>query len=572
MADSAVHCSLLSTSERAPGLTANQYIDGWRYGNSMAAAPRTFTGIHPRVNEAKEFIEIAKDFKSGLELLREALSNSWDANASNTEISIDTALLPSTGRGRRKIRLNVTVQDNGDGMDEKELAYFFNLGDSHKPAGSIGTKGHGTKIYYKSSGIHVRTHRNGTTLEAETEVPPWDSLQSGVVPTYKYTISENRSHERGTTVNVQAFDSPPAEFSDVKSVAQYLQWNTICGWIKPVFYPGGARMMNVRIRLPDGSPPATYETRFFIPPQNTDLKVGTSKILKCFPPKIGVDCGETPTGERILVDYMAVLLGDQSRDFIPDSYNQTGLWYCKDYIMIERDNSLISEVSSGEYYYRSFLIFANCQQLDLTANRNEVRHDESFELALEGIRTLFAETWKDHFVQDFFKLKSLEEKTDKKARMEREMAERVSKYGKRPTLKASQTVPGLIKKVPRNEAETVLVLQALLSGSGKNLDFQIGEYNATQGTDAIIEYEDKGIRQTGWMEVVLSLDRLFAWTHDVDRIHKIVCWELGELKPEYKLPDGRVAKYEKVGSKHILHVDGETIPVYVLSEIVGYSP
>lgn len=538
----------------------------------MAAGSRTVTGIRPRVNEAKEFIEIAKDFKSGLELLREALSNSWDANATTVDISIDTFLLPATGRGRRKTRLNVTVQDNGDGMDETELGYFFNLGDSHKPAGSIGTKGHGTKIYYKSSGINVRTHRATTTLEAETEVPPWDSLQSGTVPTYRYTASDNKSHERGTTVNVTAFDSPPAEFSDVKSVAQYLHWNTICGWVKPLFYPAGARTMSVRIRLPDGSPPAIYNTQFFLPPQNIDLKAGTSKILKSFPPKLGYDCGETSTGERILVDYLPVLLGDQSRDFIPDSYNQTGLWYCKDYIMIERDNDILSEVTGGEYYYRSFLIFANCQQFDLTANRNEVRHDESYELAAEGIRTLFRETWNETFVQDFFKLKSVEEKTDKKARMEREMAERVSRYGKRPLLKVGQAVPGLIRKVPRNEAETVLVLQALLSGSNKNIDFQIGEYNATQGTDAIIEYEDKGIRQTGWMEVVLSLDRLFAWTHDVDRIHKIVCWELGDLKPEYALPDGRVAKYEKIGAKHVLHIDGETIPVYVLSEIVGYAP
>ena len=34
------------------------------------------TGIRPRVNEAKEFIEIAKDFKDAKEIIREALSNS----------------------------------------------------------------------------------------------------------------------------------------------------------------------------------------------------------------------------------------------------------------------------------------------------------------------------------------------------------------------------------------------------------------------------------------------------------------------------------------------------------------
>ena len=33
------------------------------------------TGIRPRVNEAREFLEIAKDFKDPKEIIREALSN-----------------------------------------------------------------------------------------------------------------------------------------------------------------------------------------------------------------------------------------------------------------------------------------------------------------------------------------------------------------------------------------------------------------------------------------------------------------------------------------------------------------
>jgi len=33
------------------------------------------SGIRPRVNEAREFLEIDKDFKNPKELIREALSN-----------------------------------------------------------------------------------------------------------------------------------------------------------------------------------------------------------------------------------------------------------------------------------------------------------------------------------------------------------------------------------------------------------------------------------------------------------------------------------------------------------------
>ena len=73
-----------------------------------------------------------------------------------------------------------------EGRDTSEIEDFFNLGDSNKPYGSIGTKGHGTKIYYKSLGIVVDTWKNGKHIHAETELPPWESLKGGIVPTYKY--------------------------------------------------------------------------------------------------------------------------------------------------------------------------------------------------------------------------------------------------------------------------------------------------------------------------------------------------------------------------------------------------
>ena len=46
------------------------------------------TGIRPHVNEAREFLEIAKDFKDPQEIMREALSNSWDAGAAKVNSKI----------------------------------------------------------------------------------------------------------------------------------------------------------------------------------------------------------------------------------------------------------------------------------------------------------------------------------------------------------------------------------------------------------------------------------------------------------------------------------------------------
>ncbi|MDG6913328.1 MAG: ATP-binding protein [Nitrososphaerota archaeon] len=529
--------------------------------------PRQVTGVRPKINEAREFLEIAKDFKHPQEILREALSNSWDANATQVSIDLQAMKIQRQGQGRRKERLNVTIIDDGDGMSEQELPYFFNLGDSHKPAGSIGTKGHGTKIYYKGSGVKVTTHRNGERIEA-TMKAPWESLQGGVVPQYDYILYSDGAPGRGTKIHVEEFDAKPSEFEDMNMVLGYLKWNTVCGSLSKLF-GRNPRNVSVTLRLPGAPSPILTSTEFDMPTTQEDLSKGTQDILKHFPPRQGIDAGATSSSQKVTVDFHATLLGVNARSFIPDYYNQSGIWFCKDDIIIERRNDIITDVTGGEYNYGSFLAFVNCQQFDLTANRNEIREDEAFELAYDTAKAAFKTIWEDAYTKQFLTLKSKEDETNKRSKAQKEMEVRFENYKKRPALAPASPIPGLPTKEPVNEAETVLVLQALISAGNKTIDFRLGEYSANAGTDAIIEFEDKGLPRPGWMEAVKSLDNLFKWDHDLNRIHKIVCWDLGNIKPKYQLSDGSTATYEKVGKKHVIHYEGEAIPVYVLSEIIG---
>jgi hypothetical protein len=68
-------------------------------------------GIRPRVNEAREFLEIAKDFKDPKEIIREALSNSWDAGASKATLRFDLVPIANT----RKKKIIVEILDDGEG-------------------------------------------------------------------------------------------------------------------------------------------------------------------------------------------------------------------------------------------------------------------------------------------------------------------------------------------------------------------------------------------------------------------------------------------------------------------------
>jgi hypothetical protein len=68
------------------------------------------TNIRPRVNEAREFLEIAKDFKDPREIIREALSNSWDAGATKVSIRFDLVSLAGTRRKRSACRFQTTAK------------------------------------------------------------------------------------------------------------------------------------------------------------------------------------------------------------------------------------------------------------------------------------------------------------------------------------------------------------------------------------------------------------------------------------------------------------------------------
>ena len=80
--------------------------------------------ITPTVDQTQEFIEIANDFSNPLDLVREAISNSFDAHATTIQILFD--IIKQFGESV----LRITIADNGDGMNRKGLQAFFDLGNS----------------------------------------------------------------------------------------------------------------------------------------------------------------------------------------------------------------------------------------------------------------------------------------------------------------------------------------------------------------------------------------------------------------------------------------------------------
>jgi len=537
------------------------------------------TGIRPRVNEAREFLEIAKDFKDPKEIIREALSNAWDAGASKAVLKFDLIQIPGT----RKKKIIVEIEDDGEGMSSvkregigtSEIEDFFNLGDSHKPYGSIGTKGHGTKIYYKSNGIIVDTWKNGKHIHAETEMPPWETLNKGIVPTYGYT--EDTIDGRGTKIIVDGFEGKQSEFESSDILIKYILWFTVLGSFGQYF--GSPKKMDVELKPINFPKPMSIPFGFKFPDENADLSKGTENYCKVFGPKT-IDCGETDEGRKITVEMIGAILGEANRGLVPRTYEMMGLWLCKDFIRVERNNLIIENVFGGQYFYRSLLLFANCQQFDLTANRNNIRSDqEEYDLAVKGIEQFLKDVQNNPATRAYFNAKKKEEENKKleefkeneekrKEEARKKIEQRLNEYKGRPDLSISNVVRAPLKE-PKSEAETSLLLQAMISSKHPGIDFVIGEYKTSYGTDLIVAYKNKGIDSLAWAEIVVTLENLFTWSHPPEGIHKVICWELGNVQEKQNFKDGKEAKLiKKDKGRYHLDVGSDTIEVYVLREII----
>ncbi|MGA8848202.1 MAG: ATP-binding protein [Dehalococcoidia bacterium] len=541
------------------------------------------TNLTPGVNKPREFLEIAKDFKDPKEIIREALSNSWDAGASKVTLKFDLIQIPGT----YKKKIVVSIADDGEGMSSlkrgeantSEIEDFFSLGYSNKPHGSIGTKGHGTKIYYKSSGIFVDTWKNGKHIRAETEVPPWETLKRGVVPTYRY--DEDVADGKGTKIVVDGFEGKQSEFKfdSLETLAQYILWYTVVGSFGQYF--GSPKRMDVELK-PANSPiptPILIPFGFKFPDENLDLANGSSKYCKIFGSKT-IECGRTSEETLVTVDVIGAILGEENRGAIAHTYEMMGLWLCKDFMKVERNNLIMEDVFKGQYWYRNMLIFANCQQFDLTANRNNVRTDqEEYYLAITGIRQFIEEIKNNLDSISYFKTKQEEDllrhlkaqqdkKTKDKEARKNELEKRLNEYKGRPDLNAPNVVLPPVKE-PRSEAETALLLQAMISSKHPSIDFRIGEYKTSEGTDLIVECTSKGIPSLNWAEIVGTLENLFAWSHPPEGIHKVICWELGRVQEKQAFTSGEEARLtKKRQGRYHLDIGTDTIEVYVLREIL----
>lgn len=213
---------------------------------------------------------------------------------------------------------------------------------------------------------------------------PWEKLNNGVLPEYDVTSVSTGEETEGNRIEITGFKSgqgfEPSSLTYNK-IEHYLKWKTLAGSTSHFFDPEGFRELEITIRLDRSIDPTRPELTTtnkleFSEEQRepTDSRFPAEEMCKHYKPReLHV---ETDSGESTTVQVVGMIGGKEARDQLP-TYGrhsaQFGVWLAKDHIKVERVNEAIAH--DNEFLH--FFFIANCQDIELSANREKIRNKSS---------------------------------------------------------------------------------------------------------------------------------------------------------------------------------------------------
>lgn len=487
--------------------------------------------IRPTVDETQEFIEIANDFSNPLDLIREAISNSYDAQANNIEISFDVV------KEYGESILRIIVADDGSGMSAQQLQNFFDLGNSTRrnDANTIGEKGHGTKVYFNSSRIEVETSNGETGFHAIME-HPFRKLYDRKIPIA--VVSENSDFIKGTKITIFGYNNNRRDRFTHQILKDYIGWFTKHGAVENQFIEFKTTV-SLRLRglgrddyedipqghyFPEDSKDINklFEQYLVKAPDYYSKKIVRTGTLKNFP-EVRFNAIFCLEGKYTKYSYNEMLRrpGYSAPKGAYTIQERYGLWMCKDFIPIQRKNEWITFKGSE---YTKFHAFTNCQDFRLTANRGSIDNtpSEILQDIQAEVRKIYEEIIKG---DEWTSMEWLEDEAQAFQTTEKEK-KNFEWWLKKVNRSNISTYDGLTLVEPERESGVFSIFLLLSQKKPDLFPFQVIDYDTHEGIDVIAK-GDRTTPITNARLFYVEFKRTLAgnFNHSFENLHSVVCWE-----------------------------------------------
>lgn len=491
--------------------------------------------IIPLVNQTQEFIEIANDFSNPLEIVRESISNSFDAKAKNIYISF--SVVSEYGN---KI-LKITIKDDGYGMDKLGLQSFFDLGNSLRrdDPNTIGEKGHGTKVYFNSSYIEVNTVNDKNLLTAIVN-QPYNTLFDRQIPIVNVKETSVNDNVCGTEIIIKGYNNNRREKFTHAILKDYILWFTKFGSIESVFQKDDFKDVKLFLKGLDKNELEEISFGHVFPKESKDITELFAKYvvkapdmyckriivkdgyLKSFP-EVRYDAIFSIEGNKVKQMYNPMIKrrGKQAQEGSYTVQERYGLWLCKDYIPIQKKNEWITKKGSE---YTKFHAFFNCQELHLTANRGSI--DNTPTQYLDDMRKEVEKIYNEIVNSgDWSDIEYLETETESYITVEKERTDyskRLSKINKSNIC----SYKGYTLIQPQAESGVYAIVLQLALLEPKLFPFKILDYDTHSGIDVIVKGNDiTPITKSKLYYVEFKYFLTNNFNHSFENLYSIVCWD-----------------------------------------------
>lgn len=490
--------------------------------------------IRPKVDETQEFIEIANDFSNPLDLVREAISNAYDADASEIHIKFD--VIPEYGESILKI----TIEDNGTGMDMNGLQSFFDLGNSlrrGKP-NFIGEKGHGTKVYFNSKKIEVITVNGGKKYHAIMD-EPFRKLHNREIPCVYVTSEDSGITEKdGTKVIILGYNNNRRDKFTHEILKDHIMWFAKHGAIENIFYPDKYKDKILYLKGLGRNEPEEISWGHFFPDDSANInklfeehlvmasdyyckKVIKQGNLKNFP-EIQYQAIFSIEGKYVKYDYNPMIRrrGYSAPVGAYTIQERYGLWLCKDFIPVQRKNEWITYKGSE---YTKFHAFFNCQALRLTANRSSIENtpSEILQDIQNEIKRIYADiiSGDDWTSMDWLEEEAISYQTTEKEKNNFQW--RLKKVNRANIAEYKE----IILVEPERESGVFSLFLVLSIIEPTLFPFKVIDYDTHDGIDVIVKSKNNTpivSAKLYYVEFKQTLGK--AFNHSFENLHSVVCW------------------------------------------------